>query len=118
MLAVGAVGMFAGTGATARFTADSEGSPAPMPAFCTTTGYRPGTARAPAGIGTDNCRLLFRLGTTGPPLKETVLAARVKNPPVSCKLALPEFCDTLSGEEATIAGRTGPIVSARGPGAL
>src|ERR1700730_10672616 len=94
MLAVGDVGMFAGTGATARFTADREGSPTLMPAFCTTTGYRPGTASPPAGIGTDNCRLLLRLGTTGPPLKETVLAAASKNPPVSCRLVLPEVCDT------------------------
>ena len=111
--------MVAAVGVTARLSADIEGCPAASPEFCTTMGYSPGVANAPGGIAKDSFRLLAMLGAIEVPLKSAIVAEGLKYPPVRATVALAlGFCDTLSGEEATMDGRIGVTLSASGPGLL
>ncbi len=53
------------------------------------------------------------------PLKKAVVAKGLKYPPVSVMLGLETgFCDTVSGKDATMAGRIGVMLRPNGPGAL
>jgi hypothetical protein len=109
----------AAVGVTARFSADIAGWTAASPEFCTTIGYRPGVANAPGGIAKDRLRLLVMLGAIEVPLKSAVVAEGLKYPPVRVTVGLAlGFCDTLSGDEATMDGRIGVTLSASGPGLL
>ena len=111
--------MVPAVGVTARLSADIEGCPAASPEFCTTMGYSPGVANAPGGIAKDSFRLLAMLGAIEVPLKSAIVAEGLKYPPVRVTVALAlGFCDTLSGEEATMDGRIGVTLSASGPGLL
>jgi hypothetical protein len=112
----GAVGIDPGAGSTATFTAEipagggisgfrTAGGASWL--FSSTNGYKPGTLRSPGGTVTDNCRVL--LGMTGPrdvPLKIACTDGE-KYPPVRPMLTEEAFCETLEGEDATIAGRVG-----------
>src|SRR5208282_2989199 len=96
-------------GVTARFKADI----AVTPEFCTTIGYSPGVLRSPDGIERDSCRLLLTVVATAWPSNVADVAPAPKSPPVLKKppvkstLAPPTlFSVTLSGDEATTAGRT------------
>src|SRR6202453_1655455 len=103
-----------GRGSTVRFTADIAGFGAITSVFCTNSGYCPGAGAHVLGMVTPNCWLLVRVVATRVPCVVPLQLTQVlgeKNPPIRFTPAVPPFGTTVSGVNATTAGRDGITVS-------